>query len=306
MIEPVSKGHKTAFAAIVGRPSAGKSTFLNQACGHKVSIISSVPQTTRNRIRGIVNRPGGQLVFIDTPGFHESDRKFNQHMRGLIQESIRDAELILYMIDASRPIGAEERALAETVSRHMEHIPTVVAINKIDVANASAVDEAAAWATEKLPDCPQFRISASVGDGVEAVVAALLERAPEGEPVYPDDLYTDQPPEFRVSEIIREKAINSTSQELPHSIYVEVADMEVRESEGKGEDLLWIRAFLLVERESQKGMLVGKAGAKIKAIRTTAQKEIAQLFPYRVHLDLRVKVDPKWRRKEGLLTRLVN
>ena len=305
MIEPVSKGHKTAFAAIVGRPSAGKSTFLNQACGHKVSIISSVPQTTRNRIRGIVNRSGGQLVFIDTPGFHESDRKFNQHMRGLIQESIRDAELILYMIDASRPIGSEERALAETVSRHMGHVPTVVAINKIDVANASAVDEVATWATEKLPDCPQFRVSASVGDGVEAVVAALLERAPEGEPVYPDDLYTDQPPEFRVSEIIREKAINSTSQEVPHSIYVEVADMEMREAEGKGEDLLWIRAFLLVERESQKGMLVGKAGVKIKAIRTTAQKEIAQLFPYRIHLDLRVKVDPKWRRKEGLLTRLV-
>ena len=306
MMEPVSKGHKTAFAAIVGRPSAGKSTFLNQACGHKVSIISSVPQTTRNRIRGIVNRPGGQLVFIDTPGFHESDRKFNQHMRGLIQESIRDAELILYMIDASRPIGAEEQALAETVSRHVAHIPTVVAINKIDVADGSAVEAAAAWATEKLPDCPQFRISASEGDGVETVVAALLERAPEGEPVYPDDLYTDQPPEFRVSEIIREKAINSTSQEVPHSLYVEVADMEVHEPEGKGEGLLWIRAFLLVERESQKGILVGKAGAKIKAIRTTAQKEIAELFPYRIHLDLRVKVDPKWRRKEGLLTRLVN
>ncbi len=306
MTEPVSKGPKSAFAAIVGRPSAGKSTFLNQACGHKVSIISSVPQTTRNRIRGIVNRTAGQLVFIDTPGFHESDRRFNQHMRGLIRESIRDAELILYMIDASRPIGEEERALAETISRHTEHIPTIVAINKIDVAAHAAVDTAATWITEKLPDCPQFRISASVGDGVEAVVAALLERAPEGEPAYPEDHYTDQPPEFRVSEIIREKAINRTSQEVPHSIYVEVADMEVRESEGKGEDLLWIRAFLLVERESQKGMLVGKAGAKIKAIRTTAQKEIAELFPYRIHLDLRVKVDPKWRRKEFLLQKLVN
>ncbi|MEE8440543.1 MAG: GTPase Era, partial [Spirochaetia bacterium] len=220
MTEPVSKRPKSAFAAIVGRPSAGKSTFLNQVCGHKVSIISSVPQTTRNRIRGIVNRTGGQLVFIDTPGFHESDRRFNQHMRGLIQESIRDAELILYMIDASRPIGAEEQALVAMVSRHTEHIPTVVAINKIDVADGSAVEAAAAWTAEKLPGCPRFRISASGGDGVEAVVAALLDRAPEGEPAYPDDHYTDQPPEFRVSEIIREKAINSTSQEVPHSVYV--------------------------------------------------------------------------------------
>jgi len=306
MNEPVAKGPKSAFVAIVGRPSAGKSTFLNNACGHKVSIISSVPQTTRNRIRGIVNRASGQLVFIDTPGFHESDRRFNQHMRGLIRESIRDAELILYMIDASRPVGAEEHALAETISRHSEHIPTVVAINKIDVADQSAVEAAAAWAAEKLPDCQQYQISASAGDGVEAVVASLLERAPEGEPAYPEDHYTDQLPEFRVAELIREKAINSTIQEVPHSLYVEVADMEVRESEGGGEDLLWIRAFLLVERESQKGILVGKAGVKIKAIRTTAQKEIAKVFPYRIHLDLRVKVDPKWRRKESLLTRLVN
>jgi GTP-binding protein Era len=244
-------------------------------------------------------------VFIDTPGFHESDRRFNQHMRGLIQESIRDAELILYIVDASRPVGAEEQALAETISRHSEHIPTVVAINKIDVAARAGVDAAAVWVAEKLPDCPQFRICASGGDGVEEVIAALLERAPEGEPAYPDDYYTDQPPEFRISEIIREKAINLTSQEVPHSLYVEIADMEVREPEGRGEETLWIRAFLLVERESQKGIVVGKAGAKIKIIRTTAQKEIAQLFPYRIHLDLRVKVDPKWRRKEHLLKRLV-
>jgi GTPase len=252
-----------------------------------------------------VNRPGGQLVFIDTPGFHESDRRFNQHMRGLIEESIRDAELILYVVDASRPIGAEEATLSEAVSRHTEHVPTVVVINKVDIANSGAIETTSTWLTGKLPDCPQFRIVASTGKEIEPVLTALIERAPEGEPVYPEDHYTDQPPEFRVSEIIREKAINSTSQEVPHSLYVEIADMEVRENEGPGEDTLWIRAFLLVERESQKGILVGKAGVKIKDIRQTAQKEIAKLFPYRIHLDLRVKVDPKWRRKEGLLQRLV-
>jgi len=305
MIEPVSKGHRTAFVAIVGRPSTGKSTFLNTACGHKVSIISSVPQTTRNRVRGIVNRPGGQLVFIDTPGFHDSERRFNQHMRGLIEETIRDAEAVLYMVDATRPFGTEEEELATSVARHAQQVPTVAAINKVDIAGADAVDAAGAWLSARLPECPQFRISAGTGNGVEAVLSALIERAPLGDPVYPGDHYTDQPPEFRISEIIREKAINTPTQEVPHSLYVEVADLEVRDADGKGRDQLWIRAFLLVERESQKGILVGKGGTKIKAIRTGAQKEIAELFPYRIHLDLRVKVDPKWRRKEGVLNRLV-
>lgn len=305
MTEPVSKGPVSAFAAIVGRPSAGKSTFLNAACGHKVSIISAVPQTTRNRVRGIVNRPGGQLVFIDTPGFHESDRRFNQHMRGLITESIRDAELILYIIDASRPIGPEEHGLARIVAGHAERVPTIVAINKIDVASPPNVEAARAWAETQLPGCAAFPLCAQTGDGVEPVIEALLERSPEGEPAYPEDHYTDQPPEFRIAEIIREKAINTTSQEVPHSLYVDVADLEVRQSDTDRNDTLWIRAFLLVERESQKGILVGKGGGKIKSIRTSAQKEIAELFPYRIHLDLRVKVDPRWRRKDHLLQRLV-
>jgi GTP-binding protein Era len=304
MTEPVSKAFASAFAAIVGRPSAGKSTLLNALCGHKVSIISKVPQTTRNRIRGVVNRPGGQIVFVDTPGFHESERTFNRHMRGLIEETIRDVELVLYVVDASRSVGEEERALAATVAGHAGHVPVVVAINKIDIAKPAAVQATAAWAAEVLPDAPQVRVSAATGRGIGDVVDALIERAPAGEPVYPADIYTDQPPEFRIAELIREKAINATGQEVPHSIYVEVADMEVRDEDAET-PLLWIRAFVLVERESQKGIVVGKGGAKIKSIRTSAQKDIAELFPYRIHLDLRVKVDAKWRRKEGLLRRLV-
>lgn len=277
---------------------------MNKLCGHKVSIISSVPQTTRNRVRGIVNRPGGQIVFVDTPGFHESERRFNQHMRGLIEETIRDVELILYVVDASRRIGDEEHALARIVAGHSDRVPAVVAINKIDVGKDAEVEAVSAWLGQVLPGCRQVRTCATTGEGLEEAVRALIELAPEGEPVYPDDLYTDQPPEFRISELIREKAINATGQEVPHSIYVSVADMEVRD-EGTENPLLWIRAFILVERESQKGILVGKGGTKIKSIRTAAQKEIAELFPYRIHLDLRVKVDPKWRRKEGLLKRLV-
>ncbi len=304
MTEAVSKAFRSGFAAIVGRPSAGKSTLMNSLCGHKVSIISNVPQTTRNRVRGIVNRPAGQIVFVDTPGFHESEKKFNQHMRGLIEEAIRDVELILYVVDASRHIGKEERALAQAIARHSEHIPTLVAINKSDLAKDSDLEATSAWMRETLPEARQVRTCATTGEGTEEIVNALIALAPEGEAVYPADMYPDQPPEFRVSELIREKAINATGQEVPHSIYVDVADMEIRDSDAEL-PLLWIRAFVLVERESQKGILVGKGGNKIKSIRVGAQKEIAELFPYRIHLDLRVKVDPKWRRKEGLLKRLV-
>ena len=277
---------------------------MNKLCGHKVSIISRVPQTTRNRVRGIVNRPHGQIVFVDTPGFHDSEKRFNQHMRGLIEEAIRDVELILYVVDASRSVGEEERHLALAIARHAPHVPTVVAINKSDLAKDADMERASSWVSTVLPEAEQVRTCATTGEGTEAIITALIERAPEGEPVYPLDIYTDQPPEFRISELIREKAINATGQEVPHSIYVDVADMEVRDQSAEL-PLLWIRAFVLVERESQKGIVVGKGGTKIKSIRTAAQKEIAELFPYRIHLDLRVKVDPKWRRKEGLLKRLV-
>jgi GTP-binding protein Era len=227
-------------------------------------------------------------------------------MRGLIEDTIRDSEIILYMIDVARPLGREEEELSESVRRHAQSMPVFVALNKTDVGDEKTVATVRDWVAERLPDVPVHEISAASGKGVEEILAHLVGAAPEGEAVYPEDHYTDQLPEFRVAEIIREKAINRTSQEVPHSLYVDVADMEIKETEGPREDTLWIRAFLLVERESQKGILVGKAGAKIKVIRQSAQKEIAELFPYRIHLDLRVKVDPKWRHREHILQRLVN
>lgn len=294
---------KSAFVAIVGRPSAGKSTLLNAVCGHKVAIVAPVPQTTRNRIRGIVNRERGQLVFVDTPGYHTSSRTFNRHMRGLIEETIRDAEEILYVVDAARPPGEEELELMRSVAGHDE-LPRVVAINKTDVARADRLEAVRLLLTQRLPDVPAVEVSARTGDGLEALLDALMERAPAGEPAYPHDFYTDQPPEFRVSEVIRQHAMEGLREELPHSIYVDVLDMEIRELESGGEQL-WIRAVVFVERSSQQGMIVGRKGAGIKRIRQAAQKEIAALFPYRIHLDLRVKVDHNWRRNDRLLDRLV-
>ncbi|MBN1834401.1 MAG: GTPase Era [Spirochaetales bacterium] len=288
---------KAAFAGLVGRPSSGKSTFLNRACGHKVSIVAPHPQTTRNLVRGIVNAPQGQLVFIDTPGFHLSDKKMNLHLRELVERALEEVELVLYLIDVSRPPGAEERALMQRLKSREEEL--VIGLNKQDLGDRHL----AAFRAELASAFREPRIvglSARTGEGVPAVLEALFALAPEGERLYPEDYYTDQPPEFRIAEIIREKAIARTRQEVPHSLYVEVSDLEVRE------DRIWARCFIYVERESQKGIVVGKGGDGIRSIVQQAQAELAELFPVPVELVVRVKTRPKWRKDDGLLKRIIS
>jgi len=287
---------KSAFVSLIGRPSTGKSTLLNTMCGRKVSIVSPIPQTTRNRIRGIVNREQGQLVFIDTPGYHSSEKRINIHMKNLVSQAAAESEVVLYIIDVSRNPGEEEHLLFSYLSSL--ETPIVIALNKTDLPGDTAgIKEL----TElHFPGKPLHEISALNGQGVEELLTALFEAAPEGDMMYPEEFYTDQDPEFRVREIIREKAINRLSQEIPHALYVEIADMETTDEE------LWIRAFILVERESQKGIVVGKKGMGIRAIRIEAEKELRDLFPYHIQLDIRVKVDPKWRKKDRLLNRLIN
>jgi GTP-binding protein Era len=290
---------KAAFVAIVGRPSAGKSSLLNRLCGNKVSIVSNTPQTTRARVRGIVTRSEGQLVFVDTPGFHTSEKKINRYMRDLIGESLSDVEVALYVVDSARKPGDEEDAISSTLRRFDG--PVVCAVNKIDVP-AARPDEAEAFARARLPHSHIVRVSAETGEGVEDLLGILLHVCPEGEIMYPEEYYTDQDPEFRVAEIIREKAIARVHQEIPHALFVDVADMEVIDDGAR----LWIRAFVVVERESQKGIVVGRGGSVIKQIRVSAQREIAGLFPYdRIHLDLRVKVNKGWRKNESVLRRVV-
>ena len=291
---------KSAFVSIVGRPSTGKSTLLNALCGHKVSIVSAVPQTTRNKVRGIVTAGAGQLVFIDTPGFHDSTRKFNNHMKGLVVSSFDEVDLVLYVMDLTRPPGEEERVLAGLVAG--AGAPVTVALNKSDAPVEQTGTAVRDFAAATFPDAPAIEISALTGAGLPQLVASLFDLAPEGDQMYPEDIYTDQEPEFRCAEIIREKAIDKVRQEVPHSLYVEIADMEVSEDEQS----LWVRSFLHVERESQKGILIGKGGAVIKQIRKEAQQELNELFSYKVRLDLRVKVSNRWRRRDGLLGKLIH
>lgn len=288
---------KAATVGLIGRPSSGKSTLLNRLCAGKVAIVSPVPQTTRNRIRGICNGAAGQLVFIDTPGFHLSERKINLHLRELCLRTLKEVDVILYLVDVTRAFGEEERALLAALRGEERRL--VVALNKIDaspsVKEAAVRELAAAFREPRL-----FPISALTGEGVEALLAALWQLSPEGERLYPDDRYTDQDPEFRIAEIVREKAIRDMREEVPHALYVEIADLEQR-----GERL-WARGFICVERDSQKGILVGKGGERIKGIVRDAEAELAELFPCDVKLDIRVKVRPKWRRDEALLNRLID
>jgi GTP-binding protein Era len=315
----MSLEQKAAFVAVVGRPSAGKSTMVNLFCGAKVAIVSTVPQTTRNAIRGILSRPEGQLVFVDTPGRHTSERKLNKKLMEVSDRALEDSELVLYVLDASRAPGIEEEAIAERL------LPltgkTVAAINKMDLPSADA-ERAIRFLREKLPDLPPSRCfkvsclqrqeeSAVPEDavptgtaGAEAVVSCLFEMADVGEPMYPEEYYTDQEIPFRIAEIIREKAMNRLREELPHSLYVQVEDTELK-TDDSGRQILWVRAFIITERESQKGMIVGKGGQMIKAIRLAALKDLNAIFEWKVDLDLRVKTGKDWRHNDKVLRRII-
>jgi GTPase len=289
---------KSALVGIVGRPSAGKSTLLNRMCGAKVSIVSPVPQTTRNRVRGIVNRPPGQLVFMDTPGFHLSEKKFNRYLTDLVSVTLGDCDIVLYLVDGTRPVGDEEKALLEKLRSSAK--PRVAVINKSD-RKGSTWKEIRAAISEALPGAAIHEVSALEGEGVENLVSALFALAPEGDQLYPEEFYTDQEPEFRIAEIVREKAIAYTRAELPHALYVRLEDLEMS-ADGQR---LNVRGFILVERESQKGIVVGHAGDKIRAIVAEAEQELRGIFPYPVDLDLRVKVDSDWRKRDPLLKKMI-
>jgi GTP-binding protein Era len=280
---------KAAFVAIIGRPSAGKSTLVNKICGEKVSIVSAVPQTTRDAIRGILTREQGQLVFVDTPGRHKSEKKFNIKLSEISAKAVEDSDIVLYVLDATRAPGPEEIEIATLLVPHSGR--TVAAINKIDDKNADPA-RARAFIFLYLPDLLTVcQVSAKTGEGVEPLFEALYAMAPEGEAFYDAEYYTDQEVDFRIAEIIREKAINRLRDEIPHALRVEIADTTFDENAEGGRGRLWVRAFIIVERESQKGIVVGKGGLMIRAIRLAALKELDRIFDWKIELDLRVKTE---------------
>lgn len=290
---------KCASIAIIGRPSSGKSTLLNTICESKVSITSPTPHTTRNAIRGIYTDSRGQLIFTDTPGFHISEKKFNRKMQDIAVASLEETDAVLYMVDATRKPGSEEDAITYMLSGLS--VPVVCCINKKDILSDSQIEDAEQYLKKSMPGRTVLVASAKMDDGVDEILIELFKHAPEGHLLYDEDTWTDQNLEFRVSEIIREKAMNSVTEEIPYAIMVDVADLEYSAEEGK----VWIRAFITVERESQKGIMVGKGGENIKKIRVASFKEIKKIFPgSKLELDLRVRVNPKWKSNDMILSKV--
>lgn len=287
---------KCASIAIIGRSSVGKSTLVNTICESKVSITSPTPQTTRNAIRGIYTDSRGQLIFTDTPGYHMSEKAFNKRMQEIAVSSLEECDAVLYLLDATREPGTEEDTISYMLSGLS--VPVVCCINKKDIVSESQIEIMKKYLEKNMPGRTVLTCSASEDDGVDELLIELFKHAPEGPLLYDENARTDQDLEFRVAEIIREKAMNSVHDEIPHSIFVEVSDLEYREEENK----VWIRAFITVERDSQKGIMIGKGGENIKNIRKASFKDIKKIFPSsQLEIDLRVRVNGKWKSNENIL-----
>jgi len=273
--------------AIIGRPNAGKSTLLNRFVGQKVAIVTSKPQTTRNRIQGIATRPEGQIVFIDTPGLHEADTVLNRQMMREVAAALEGIDVLLMMIDASRTLPHADSLLLEKGQRFSGK--TILALNKIDrVPKPKLLPVIDAFANA-FPFAALVPISALKGDGCDKLLQEILKNLPEGEPFFPEDQVSDQPERFLVSEIIREKAIALTYHEVPHALAVVVDQFE------ELHNLLRIHATLHVERDSQKKILIGHKGEMLKKIGTEARKELESLLGTKIFLEMFVKVVPGWR-----------
>jgi GTP-binding protein Era len=293
-----AEDHRSGVVAVVGKPNVGKSTLINAILGQKIAIVTPKPQTTRRRQLGIYTEARGQILFIDTPGIHKPQHKLGEYMVKMAESALREVDVILLLLDLSEKPDAADRQIAETVARVRGETPLVLALNKIDLLNEGNREARVAEHKGLLAHDAAHLLSAIRGDGVPALLDDLMGRVPVGPRYYPADQTSDVNMRFVAAEIIREKAMLHTDQEIPHAIAVEI------DSYQEGEDETAISGILYVERESQKGIVVGKGGSMIKRIGTEAREDLIEMLDTRVRLDLRVKVLPNWRSDEKLMQRL--
>ncbi|MGB9715049.1 MAG: GTPase Era [Thermodesulfovibrionales bacterium] len=281
------KNFRSGFVSIIGRPNVGKSTLLNSILGEKVSIVTPKPQTTRNRIIGIKTLPDAQIIFIDTPGIHKPRHKLGNTMVKTALEAFKEVDIILFITEPQEPERGDQfiiKLLKEINS------PVFLLINKIDTVKKPELLPLINKINELFPFKEIIPISALKQDGIDILLKKIYDYLPEGPKYYPDDIVTDQLERFMVSEIIREKATEMTEEEVPHSIAVEVTEWKEREN-----GIIFIRANIYVERDSQKGIIIGKGGRMLKAIGTAARVDIEKLLNTKVFLELWVKVKKDWR-----------
>jgi GTPase len=292
---------RSGFVPVVGRPNVGKSTLVNALVGRKVAITSSRPQTTRNTIRGIVTgapdgSPAWQLVLVDTPGIHKPRTELGNRLNALVYGTLAQADAVVFVIDATQPVGPGDRLIAERLREAAAEV--VVAVNKTDRAAREAVvlqlEQAGAW-----DFAAYVPLSALTGQNLVPLVDELVARLPEGPLFFPPDLRTDQADEHLAAELVREQFLELLRDELPHSLAVVVEDLSQR-----ADGLVMVSARLVVERDSQRGIVIGKGGSMLERAGTKARAELEALFGARVHLDLRVAVEHDWQRRPQLLDRL--
>ncbi len=299
MAELESIPYRAGFVAIVGRPNVGKSTLLNAYLGQKIAIISPKPQTTRTVIRGGLTLPRAQVIFLDTPGIHDPIHKLGEYMVAAATRAVKDADVVVWLVDLTAPPNEEDRQIAALL-REECRVPLLLALNKVDrVADVAAAGRPYRDLLEEegrpLYDLA-LPISARQGEGRDELLQAIIERLPESPPYYPDDFLTDQPMRVIVAELIREQVLHFTRQEVPHAVAVIVEEFQERTPERT-----YISAYIYVERETQKKILLGREGQMLKKIGQAARRETEAFLGRRVYLDLWVKVRKNWRKKPGAL-----
>lgn len=299
---PDERPFRSGFATLVGRPNVGKSTLVNQLVGAKVAITSSRPQTTRTTIRGVRTTATSQLVLLDTPGLHKPRTELGERTNQRARATLAEVDVVCQLVDATAAIGSGDRFVAELV--HAVDTPKILIVNKTDAASSADIVEHLAQSAAKLADFDAYvPLSARTGEGVDALVAELEARLPEGPHLYPEGAVSDQPETFLAAELVREKLLEMARDELPHSITVTVEDLDDDGVEHP-EDVLRFRVVVHVERESQKGMVIGRGGGVLKNAVTAARLELETLLGARVYLETKVRVERDWQRRPTSLDRL--
>ena len=283
--------HRAGFAAILGRPNVGKSTLLNHLLREKVAIVSDKPQTTRNRIRGILTEEGWQIVFIDTPGIHRARDEINRYMVQAATNTLKEVDLILFLVEPVRSMGKGDVAVGRLIEE--AGTPALLVINKTDTVSEETVAESRRLFGRRFPSMEVHAVSALEGHGTEELLKAAVKRLPEGPAFFPPDQIADQPVRFLCAELIREKVFELTGEEVPYAVAVEI--LSFREPAEEGGGIIRIDANIHVDRPSQKGILIGRGGGMVKEVGTLARKDMEALLGARVHLNLWVKVTRGWR-----------
>jgi GTP-binding protein Era len=303
--EELPPDHRSGFVAVVGKPNVGKSTLMNAFLGQKIAIVSTKPQTTRNRLLGILTleRDRGdiadaQLIFVDTPGIHQPLHRLGEYMVETAVRAIPDADVVLFLVDVSQPPSAEDRQIASLL-HETRHVPVLLVLNKADLLESSQISSQSEAFQALGPFDDWLLVSALRGDKLDTLLQETIDRLPTGPRYFPEEQVTDQQLRFMVAELVREQVLRHLRQEVPHSVAVMVEDFKVRSKE-----LTYIGANVFVERETQKAIVLGHKGAMIKRIGRDARLEIQELLDTRVYLELWVKVKKKWRKDEQELRRL--